>query len=201
VGRHGVKRPGWLTSWVTKVLTVAVVLFALATAVGPFSKPIRSHLSGWSHDVSSFFHPTYTPVHPVSATSSSVSFGHQASLAIDGESNTSWETNDGNNGVGQSITVNFSKPVNLAQIGVINGDQNTSQSYLSEARPQLVHLAFNGSPTTSQDITLADVSSFQTFGVSSHHTTSVVLTIVSSYQSPVGHNAALAELEFFTKER
>lgn len=201
VSRHGVKRPGWLTSWVTKVVMAAVVLFAIAASVGPFSKTIRSHVSWWSHDVRTFFHPTYTPVHPVSASASSISFGHQASLAIDGSTNTSWETNDGNNGIGQSITVTFSKPVNLAEIGVLNGDQNGSQTYLSEARPQLVHLAFNGSPATSQDLTFADVSSFQTFGISSHHTTSVVLTIVSSYPSPVGHNAAIAELEFFTKER
>jgi ribosomal protein L40E len=200
VSRHGVKRPGWISSWVTKVLVVVVVLFALAASVGPFSKTIRSHLSGWSHDVSSFIHPSYTPVHPVSATASSVTFGHQASLAIDGESNTSWETADGNNGVGQSITINFTKPVNLNQIGFLNGDQNSSQSYLSESRPQLVHLVFNGSPTTSQDITLADVSSFQTFKVSAHDTTKVVLSIISSYQSPLGHNAAIAEIEFFSKE-
>ena len=200
VGRHGVKRPGWLTSWVTKVFAVAVVVFALFATVGPFSGTIQNRLRGWGHDVRTFLHPSYTPVHPVSATASSQSLGHPASLAIDGESNTSWQTADGNNGIGQSITINFSKPVNLAKIGVINGDQDSSNSYLSQARPQLVHLAFNGSPATSQNLTLADVSSFQTFGVSSHHTTSVVLTIVSSYQSPIGHNAAIAELEFYVKE-
>jgi ribosomal protein L40E len=200
-GGHGrLRAPGWLTSWVTKVLSAAVVLFALAATVGPFHNTIQSHISRWSGDVGRFLHPTYTPVHPITATATSQTLGHGASLAIDGATNTCWQTSSGNNGVGQSLTITFAKPVNIARVGILSGDQDTGQSYLTLARPQLVHLVFNGSPSSSQDITVADQSSFQTFGVSSHHATSMTLTIVSSYQSPVGHNAAIAEVEFYTKD-
>ncbi|HEY1832095.1 MAG TPA: hypothetical protein VGG38_17810 [Acidimicrobiales bacterium] len=199
VGRHGVARPGWLTSWITRILAVIVVLFLIALFVGPFKKSLRGDLTNWTHNVGAFVHPTYNPVHPIGAVASSAAPDHAAALAIDGESNTSWETNSGASCVGQTLTMKLAQRENIAKMGFLNGDQDNSNSYLTDARLELVHVAFNGSPTTSEDLNLADTSSFQSFGAKSIKTTSIVLTITSIYPSAVGHTCALAEVEFFTK--
>ncbi len=192
--------PGWLTSTATKIIVVAIIIFAILANVGPYKKTIRHHLSTWYHATVNVVHPTYDPVHPLSATATSAAFGHPASLAIDGAANTSWATNAPGSGAGQSLTINFSAPTDIDKVGFLIGDTDAPQAYLSEPRPELLHVSYAGSKAT-KDINLKDTAAFQTFTLTATKVTSMVIRIDSVYPSAQGQNASLAEVELFSLKR
>ncbi|HVA75791.1 MAG TPA: hypothetical protein VNF71_14630 [Acidimicrobiales bacterium] len=191
---------GWISSWVTKIVALAIVVFLILTFVGPFSKTIKHRFSTWYHDVKNAIHTTYNPVHPVGATATSAAPGHPAGNAIDNASNTTWETASPNSGVGSTLTITLQAATNIDKFGVINGDNDTPNAYLSEPRPKVILVTFNGGTAPySKSITLEDTASFQSFGVSAKKVTSLTVTIESVYASSQGQNAALTEVELFSK--
>jgi hypothetical protein len=191
--------PGWLTSWGKRIILAAVVVLVLLAFVGPWSHSIRHSVSHDYHAIANDVHPTYTPLHPVAATATSQAPSHQAILAIDGATNTCWQTDAPNNGVGQSLIIRFATPTNVNKVGFLNGDQDTPQAYLTEARPEQIRIASPGPHPYSRVVTLKDVASFQTFTIDATRTSSLVITINSVYPSDQGTNAAIAEVELFVK--
>jgi hypothetical protein len=206
--------PGWLSSVGKIIAVVAVVGFLLFSFVGPWQHTLRDHVSRYYHNAINVVHTTYNPVHPPSATATSAAPGHGAALAIDGITNTSWATaTAANNGVGQSLIISVSPTTNIDKIGFLNGDQDTSDTYLAQPRPSALKVVFrqlekhktaSGAETTTtvfdtKDFALKDTQSFQSFGVSAKNVTTITITIQSVYKGSSGHNAAIAEVELFKK--
>jgi hypothetical protein len=215
--------PGWLTSGFLKVLGIAIVLGVLLTIVGPWRDNLRHDVSHDYHRIFNDVHPKYNPVHPFAATATSAARLHPAANAIDGAVNTSWQTNTASrpktaskpktaarttpttkptaatNGVGQSLSIRLATASNLDEIGFLNGDQDTPSAYLTEPRPEKVHLTAAGAHPYSKDLTLKDTASFQTFTIKAKDATSLTITIDSVYPSDQGKNAAIAEVELFVK--
>jgi hypothetical protein len=191
--------PGWLTSTFLKVLGIAIVLLVLLTIIGPWRHRIRSDISSDYHRIFNDVHYSYNPLHPVLATATSAAPGHPASNAIDGASNTSWQTNTRESGVGQSLTIRLAVSSNMDKIGFLNGDQDTPQAYLTQARPEKIHLTAAGKHAYTKDLTLKDTANFQTFSIGAKGATSLVLTIDSVYPSDQGKRAAITEVELFVK--
>ncbi len=191
--------PGWLTSGVLKVIGIAVVILVLLTIVGPWRGRIRHDVSSDYHHIFNDVHPTYSPLHPILATATSAAPGHPASFAIDGASNTSWQTNSRGDGVGQSLSIRLAAVSNVDEIGFLNGDQDTPQAYLTQPRPEKVHLTAVGAHPYAKDLTLKDTANFQTFTMEAKDATSLIITIDSVYPSDQGTRAAITEVELFVK--
>ncbi len=190
---------GWLTSWFTRIVLLAIIVFAILANVGPYKHPIRHRLSIWYHDVANVVHTTYNPVHPTGASATTAAPGHPAGLAIDNASNTCWEAGGTKAGVGESITLNLQSASDIDKIGFINGDNDSPQSFLTEPRLQTIQVTFGTSTPYVKTFTLKDESSFQTFTIGAKSATSVTITIESVYGSSQGKNAALTEVELFKK--
>jgi hypothetical protein len=189
--------PGWLTSWVTRIVVLAIIVFAILANVGPAKKPIRHRLSVWYHDVAGVVHAKYNPVHALRATATSSAADHPPILLIDGASNTSWQANKA--GAGQTIDIKFAGATNIDKIGFLIGDTDTPQAYLTEPRPQTIQVIFNGTDPYSQTIQLKDTASFQTFGAHAKHADTMIIKIESVFPSSQGANTSIAEVEFFAK--
>ncbi len=203
--------PGWLTSGFLKVLGVAIVLGVLLTIMGPWRDNLRHDVSHDYHRIFNDVHPKYNPVHPFAATATSAARLHPAANAIDGAVNTSWQTNTApkakpgskaktsTDGVGQSLSIRLAAAGNLDEIGFLNGDQDTSSSYLTQPRPKKVHVTAVGAHPYSKDLTLKDSATFQTFTIKATDASSLTITIDSVYPSDQGTDAAIAEVELFVK--
>jgi len=204
--------PGWLTTGVKWLIVGVVAIVIILAFVGPWKNSIRHHSSRYYHDALNDVHPTYTPIHPPLslASASSSAPGHPAQNAIDEATNTCWQTGRSGDGVGQSLTIRLAAVTDIDKIGFINGDQDSDPtSYLSEPRPELVHITFEGPPVAGPgprhpyvyvtNITLKDVQSFQTFTVSAKKVNALTISIDSVYPSGQGNHAAIAEVELFRK--
>jgi len=136
-----------------------------------------------------------------------------AAFAIDGVTNTSWATDKGVNGVGQSLVIRVSPTTNIDKIGFLNGNQDAQGSYLTQPRPATLRVTFSqlekhktasGAEVTetvldTKNISLKDSASFQSFTTSAKNVAAITVTIESVYTSSTGHNASLAEVELFKK--
>jgi hypothetical protein len=191
--------PGWVTSWVTKLLAVAIIVFVVLCFVGPWKNTIRHHLSRYYHDVVNVVHTTYNPVHPLSAIATSAAPGHPPSLTIDGGTNTSWQTGTRGSAKGQKLVIKLAAATNIDKIGFLNGDSDSPGSFLTEPRLAVIQMAFGGTHPYTKTVTLKDEATFQSFTVKAKSATSLTITIESTYPSAQGTHAALAEVELFKK--
>jgi hypothetical protein len=222
VGRRGVRGlPGMIARAVVALVVIAAAVVAVLSFVGPYHKSLRARESRYYHDVVGVVHPTYNPLYPACppstppgcpsapAIASSAAPGHPAALAVDGATNTSWQSNG--SVTGQWLTVWFAQPADVAKIGFDSGDQDASADFQTEARPDQVQLVFfgpkqdtapavPGSPNViyTKTVTLADIPGFQTFSVAPKGATGVTIYVKSVYPS-TGANVAIAEVEFFTR--
>jgi hypothetical protein len=193
--------PGWLTSWVTKLILIAVVALVVLTFIGPWHHSLRHTANRWYHDVVGAVHPTYNAVSLVSATATSSAPGHPADLAIDGKSNTSWQSAGVGSGVGQALAIKIDGPINVDKVGFLNGDDDVPGAFLSQPRPETVKLAFAGQHPFTKTITLKNTASFQTHSVSAKGSVALTITIMSVYPSSQGgKNVAITEVELFSKK-
>ena len=188
--------PGWLTSWVTRIIVLAVIALVVLTFVGPWHHTLRSHITRYYHDAVNVVHPTYSSVHPVQAVASSSAAGHPADFAIDGVNNTSWQSGVAvSSKKAQTLIITFAGKTNLDKIGFLNGDQDSSGALLTEPRLHVVRLTTpNG---YSKTLTLSDTANFQKFSIKVKGATSLTITIESVYPSGQGTHVSVAEVEFF----
>jgi hypothetical protein len=191
--------PGWVTSWVTKLVMLAIIVFVVLCFVGPWKNTIRHHLSRYYHDVANVVHTTYNPVHPVSAIATSAAPAHPAGFAIDGGTNTSWQTGTRGSAKGQKLVIKLAGANNIDKIGFLNGDSDSPGSFLTEPRLAVIQMTFGGTHPYSKTVTLKDESTFQSYTVKAKSATSLTITIESVYPSAQGTHAALAEVELFKK--
>jgi hypothetical protein len=189
--------PGWLTSWVTRIIALAIVVFIILTFFGPWQHTLKHRISRYYHDVVNVVHPTYNPVHALSAVATSSFPGHPASNAIDGDSNTSWWTGGRGTGVGQRLVIRFGSATNVDKIGFLNGYQDNPGSFLTVGRPASVRLQFLGKHPYTKTLNLKDSQSFQSYTIKAKAATEVFITILSVNSSAQSPHAAIAEVEFF----
>jgi hypothetical protein len=189
--------PGWLTSWVTRIIILVVVVLIILTFVGPWNHSIRHRISRYYHNVVNVVHPSYNPVHPVSATGTSAARGHAPGLAIDGAVNTSWQSGERGSAVGQSIAIKFESTTNVDKIGFLNGDQDNPAAFLTVGRPASVRLTFPGTHPYTKTLTLKDSPNFQSYTIKAKGATEVIITVLSVNAAPQTPHVAIAEVEFF----
>jgi hypothetical protein len=197
IGGHG---GGAIWYWFKRIAIVAVVVVVILTFVGPVSKHWKHWWSSRYHSVVSTVHPTFTPIHPAGATASSSLPGHPPSNLIDEGSNTSWIAN--NRGAGQVVVLRFASLENVGKIGFLSGaqDQGTT-SYVTFPRPKAVSIRFDGTSTT-ENITLKDTPSFQTYTTKAKNATGMTITVDSVYPATNTSNqgVAITEIELFSKK-
>jgi hypothetical protein len=189
--------PGWLTSWVTRIIILVVVVLIILTFVGPWNHGIRHRISRYYHNVVNVVHPTYNPVHPVSATGTSFVRGHPPGLAIDGAVNTSWQSGERGSAVGQAIGIKFESSTNVDKIGFLNGDQDSPAAFLTVGRPASVRLSFLGTHPYTKTLNLKDSPNFQSYTIKAKGATEVIITVLSVNAAPQTPHVAIAEVEFF----
>jgi len=193
-GGHG----GWAGRLVVALLVLAVLALVVLSLVGPAHKSLRKTESRYYHDVVGVVHPTYHPFFAKDASASTSAPGHTPDLLIDGQKNTSWQSNAKT--TGQTIVINFSSATNVAKIGFDIGDQDTPQAYQTEPRPSKLKLVFGGPHHEQHTVNLQDVPGFQTFTVSTKDVTGVTISIEGVYAATGnGQNVSIAQVEFFTK--
>ncbi|HXR71560.1 NADase-type glycan-binding domain-containing protein [Actinocrinis sp.] len=136
----------------------------------------------------------YVNVTPVGASAVSQK-DHGAALAIDGLNNTYWATSKHPDGTGEAVTITFSAPVDIDQIGILSGAD--AQNFRAFARPhELVVTAAGASPET---LTFDDSADFQSRGATLRKVTTVTITVKDAYAGQKQHDLAIRDLEFFVK--
>jgi hypothetical protein len=192
--------PGWLTSWITKLIVAAIAVFVVLTFIGPWHHSLRHSLSRGYHNAVNLVHPTYNPIHSfASATATSSQLAHPPSFAIDGVSNTSWISAGRRTGQGQSLIIRLSGATNVDKIGFLSGDQDTSGSFETQGRPAAITLRFLGSTPYTKELTLKDTASFQSYTVKAKSAVELIITVRSVYSSSGAAQAAIAEVELWKK--
>ena len=136
----------------------------------------------------------YVNVTPVGASAVSQK-DHGAALAIDGLNNTYWATSKHPDGVGEAVTITFSTPVDIDQIGILSGAD--AQNFRAFARPHdLVVTAAGAAPET---LSFDDSADFQSRGATLRKVTTVTIIVKNAYAGQKQHDLAIRDLEFFVK--
>jgi hypothetical protein len=212
--------PGLVWSVVRLLLVIAVVVVVIVALV---SHPFRHRISTYYHDILNDVHPRYAAIHPPQqlARATSQQIGFPPSATIDGAVNSHWATGSANDGKGATLILRMGSPTNIDKIGFLNGNQdgapsNTQSTFATEPAVKDIRVVFaeivpvknalgqtvNTVETKVKNYTLKDNINFQTFNESYKGVTLFELTILSVYPSTAvhpGHNASLAEVEFFKK--
>jgi hypothetical protein len=181
------------------IIVVALLAFLL---VPSFHKAVVDRVSKTFTSLRIALRPNYDPIYPIAAGASTAIANHPPSLAMDKFSNTYWAASA--NDRGPVLTLRFSGPVDLAEIGFRSGASGTApaDAFLSQPRPHLVHLVF--SDHTTADLTLKDQDPTQAqFNpIDAKQITSVEIHIQSVW-APAGASrsaVAVTEVEFKTKD-
>ncbi len=94
-------------------------------AIGPWRTEAKSKVRGWLDDARRVVQPHYSKVTPTRITASSALKNDPPQNAFDGIIETFWAEGGHGDGTGQSLTVTFAKPTDLARVGFTMGDQKT----------------------------------------------------------------------------
>jgi ribosomal protein L40E len=136
----------------------------------------------------------YVNVTPVGAKANAEP-GHAAGLAIDGVNTTYWASAQHPDGTGDSITVTFSSPVDIDQIGILSGADPAD--FRASARPHDLTVSSAGmEPVT---LSIEDSPDFQNRPATLRNVTTVTITVKDSYPGQKKHDLAIRDLEFFVK--
>jgi hypothetical protein len=194
----GRKLSYWFRVGLGMLAIVAVLLFALLPGV---RQAVMQRANSTIHTLIAIFHPTYSQRHAVSIVASSNIAGHPAGLAIDDALNTYWAARVRD--TQPSLTVNFGKdPVDLAALVIDNGASGaTPDVFTSQPRAKQLHLIFSNGMT--EDVSLQDQSTQQTFRFDEKGVTTVKIVVLSEYpplQGQAVSSVAISNVEFDTKD-
>jgi hypothetical protein len=177
-----------------RLIAVLAVLGVVGLSVGPWRDAIEDQ---WQK-IGRLISPEYEHIRPVSAVATSSLDGHPAEAVIDQITNSYWAEGADGSGEGQGLTFTFAQQVDLDRIGFHNGASEAPEDFIAQPRLREVQVVFDDG--TTDLITLSDEAEFQAHGIKARGVTTVQLLIVSVYPSLGGGDAALAEVEFWTKE-
>jgi hypothetical protein len=187
---------------VGKVLRAAGMVMILAGAAGiAFIPSLRDRVDGWvsdqASDVQEWGSQDFQPVRPVGADATSSVRGHPPIDAVNLTDNRWWAAKGGDDdGIGEKLTVDFGKRVDIDMIGVLPGAADP-KVYAAQPRPRQLRLVFDNGATTTVDV--EDVHEFQTFEVDgADGTKKVVVEVTAVYRGQDGSELSLTSLEFQT---
>jgi hypothetical protein len=190
--------PGQAVRPVVWGVVLVVLIVVVAKEYSPVSKNVQDH----------FAKPNEVSNWTVSASNRDPS--HQAKLLHDTYSDTWWGSGfSPQNTNGVSLTVNFTQPANVLDLGITPGAGTAADTFGLQGSPEtivaeLIPIPGKGAPTKST-FTLDDQPGFQKFQLRGDDISQVVLTITSSYTatSPTVDagkvETAISELEFYTR--
>jgi hypothetical protein len=180
-----------------KVLAAAGAVAAVGLVLA-VAGPWRSSVNHKVGDVKRTVAPNFDPVHPVAVTASSELKDHPAAMATDGISNTFWAEGAKGKGENQALVLTFDPAIDINKVGILSGASGKPEEFLAQPRPKTLHLIF--SDGTTKDLSLKDSGKFQSFDVDARLITKLEVQISSVYSSVQGgQDAAISELEFYTK--
>jgi hypothetical protein len=188
-----------------QVVAVLGALGIAVVAIGPWRSEARSRVTGWIDDARRIVQPHYVKVTPAKITASSSLKNNPPQNAFDGIIETFWAEGAHGDGTGQSLTVTFAKPTDLARIGLTVGDQATPQAFATRPVPHTLALVFydkDGAVVKRETVSLEQTPKFQKRDASANGVLRVVITIGSTYPPVKGTRSAasIAEVELFTKD-
>jgi ribosomal protein L40E len=146
--------------------------------------------------------PRYESTIPIDVSASTHLRGHRAAAAFDKNLSSYWAESAPGDGKGQKLTARYHELVDLGRVGFTLGDQSKPQNFVKEPVPRDVRLVFYdryGRRVGKTVVHLAHERRFQRFSIDATNVTKVVLTILSVFHVRDGHDAAIAEVEFFEK--
>lgn len=181
----------------SRVAPVLVVLGLVGVGLGPARTWITTKVFGLAQSAQHRVQEQYVPDAAVSASASSALADHPASLAIDGVNTTFWAADDSGSGVGDTLTVQFGGPVNIARIGVLSGEPGAG--YLTQPRPKTVTVSAAGDPPVQ--LSFVDTANFQDYSVSLANVTTLTITFTAVYPGQQGHDMAVRDFEFFSLQQ
>ena len=142
--------------------------------------------------------PNYVPVHVAGQATGPAIAGHGPTMAFDGFNNTYWAAPA--SASQPSVRASFSPPADIAKVLVTSGDPS---DFESQPRPRTIQLDFmdaKGGVVFTKQFDLQDVKDFQTLDVAASGAASVVITVLSVYQSTAGKNVSITEVEFRSRQ-
>jgi hypothetical protein len=191
-----------------KFFQIIAILGALGIgviAIGPWRSSARRHVQSYINDARRVIQPHYTKVTPAKIEASSALKNDPPQNAFDGILETFWAEGARGDGEGQSLTVSFAKPTDLARIGLTLGDQGKPQFFAQHPVPKTIDVVFydaNGAVVKRETLTLEQSPGFQKRDAEASAVSRLVITIRSTYPPVKGKktSAAIAEVELFTKD-
>ncbi|MGC9360920.1 MAG: NADase-type glycan-binding domain-containing protein [Anaerolineae bacterium] len=122
---------------------------------------------------------------------------YDATSAVDGLPETAWTEDAEGDGIGETLTLTFPKPLIVTRVGVIPGWDHPDGYWGINNRLRRATVSFSGGETVVID--LADATAMQTFAVDPVQTTSVVLTIEEVYPGSRYDDTCVGEVAVWGK--
>lgn len=181
--------------WLAVLVALIVVVVQEYT---PTSKNVRDHFAK-PNEISNW---TVAAAHQDS--------NHPAKLLHDTYSDTWWGSGfSPQNTNGVTVTVNFTQPANLLDLGITPGAGTAADTFGMQGSPETIQAVLIPIPGKGQPIksvfTLDDQPGFQKFQLRGDDISQVVLTVTSSYPAtsptadPAKTETAVSELEFYSR--
>jgi hypothetical protein len=188
-----------------QVVAILGAVGIAVVAIGPWRTEAKDKVRGWLDDARRIVQPHYSKVTPTKISASSALKADPPQNAFDGIIETFWAEGAHGDGTGQSLTVTFAKPTNLARAGFTVGDQKTPQSFATRPVPRTLSLVFydaDGAVVKRELVSLEQTPKFQKRDAAAKDVSRLVITITSTYPPVKGtrSSAAIAEIELFTKD-
>jgi len=139
------------------------------------------------------------PARAVTVEASSSVAGHEAAMVADLASNTFWAEGGPAEGIGQNISFNFGRAVNLADMVITVGANDATTTFVQQPRPRGLHIAYDTGRST--DVELKDTPEPQTVRLADADKVTVAnVAITSVYPSSEGgQDTSITEIEFTQK--
>jgi hypothetical protein len=188
-----------------QVIAVLGACGIAVVAIGPWRSHARSTVRGWIDDARRVVQPHYVLITPDKISASTSLKADPPQNAFDGVKETFWAEAAHGNGTGQSLTVRFSAPVELARIGILSGDQTKPDTFATHPAPKALDLVFydaNGGVVKRTRIGLEQKPDFQRRDAEAKNVSRLVIRIADVYPAEKGtrSSASIAEIELFKKD-
>lgn len=130
---------------------------SMTVAYGPYSNPIKSVKMCWlvvkpNGDKKTAYFDTQD--YSIKSTSElkSTKYFYSAVNVMDLDENTVWAEGSEGSGIGESLTLTLTKPLDISQIGIIPGYHKSETLYFANNRVAALKIEINGESEINQDI-------------------------------------------------
>lgn len=117
---------------------------------------------------------------------------------VDGDPTTAWVEGADGPGSGEWVKFEFTSPLELSRIDILNGYQLDESHFTGDARVKTILVEYSGGDT--QVVDLLDTQDVQSITALPVSTEWVRLTVYSVYPGFLWPNAALSEVRFYRQE-